>query len=63
MEIRLRLSDVSAGQGWQRKTAAFVIHGGGIMAILGEFARPKRDFYDYHIGNGAIAEYAYQNNI
>ena len=43
------------------KTAAFVIHGGGIMAILGEFARPKRDFYDYHIGNGAIAEYAYQN--
>lgn len=31
------------------------------MAILGEFARPKRDFYDYHIGNGAIAEYAYQN--
>lgn len=31
---------------------AFVVHGGVIMAILERFALPKRDFYDYHIGNG-----------
>ena len=33
-------------------TTAFVVHGGVIMAILERFAEPKRDFYDYHIGNG-----------
>lgn len=43
------------------KTAAFVIHGGGIMAILEKFAWPKRDFYDYHIGNGAFVKYEYQD--
>lgn len=32
--------------------AAFVVHGGTIMAVLEAFAEPKRDFYDYHIGNG-----------
>ena len=32
--------------------AAFVVHGGVIMAVLESFARPKRDFYAYHIGNG-----------
>ena len=30
----------------------FAVHGGVIMAILERFARPKRDFYDYHIPNG-----------
>ena len=30
----------------------FVVHGGVIMAILEEYARPKKNFYDYHIGNG-----------
>ena len=35
-------------------TAAFVIHGGCIMAILEAFARPKKDFYSYHISNGAF---------
>ena len=33
-------------------SAAFVVHGGVIMAILEEYALPKRGFYDYHIGNG-----------
>ena len=33
-------------------TAAFVVHGGGIMAILEAYARPQLGFYDYHIGNG-----------
>ena len=32
--------------------AAFVVHGGVIMAVLESFAYPKRDFYAYHIGNG-----------
>jgi len=38
------------------KIAAFVIHGGGIMAILERFAQPHRDFYEYHIGNGCFLE-------
>ncbi|MBQ3380023.1 MAG: histidine phosphatase family protein [Clostridia bacterium] len=33
-------------------SAAFVIHGGVIMAILEARATPKRDFYEYHIKNG-----------
>ncbi len=32
-------------------TAAYVIHGGCIMAILEWFALPARSFYDAHIGN------------
>lgn len=32
-------------------SAAFVIHGGCIMAILEAYAVPKRTFYDYHIKN------------
>lgn len=38
----------------ENSCAAFVVHGGVIMAILERFAQPKRDFYDYHIGNGQI---------
>lgn len=34
-------------------TAAFVIHGGCIMAILEASAKPKKDFYSYHVANGA----------
>jgi len=30
----------------------FVVHGGVIMAIMEAYARPKKDFYAYHIGNG-----------
>ena len=32
-------------------TTAMVVHGGNIMAILERFARPKKDFYDYHVPN------------
>ena len=37
----------------------FVVHGGVIMAVLEAFARPRRDFYQYHIGNGGyvLCEY------
>ncbi len=30
---------------------SFVLHGGCIMAIMEYFARPRRDFYNFHIGN------------
>ena len=38
----------------EHATAAFVVHGGVIMAILERYARPQRDFYAYHIANGAF---------
>ncbi|MDD3409747.1 MAG: histidine phosphatase family protein [Eubacteriales bacterium] len=41
-------------------TVALVTHGGIIMAILEEYARPKRDFYSYHIGNGEMIVAAYE---
>ncbi|ODU56610.1 MAG: hypothetical protein ABT01_03665 [Clostridium sp. SCN 57-10] len=34
------------------ESAAFVVHGGTIMAILERFARPARAFYDWHVPNG-----------
>lgn len=34
-------------------SAAFVIHGGCIMAIMEKFALPHHDFHHYHIDNGA----------
>jgi alpha-ribazole phosphatase len=37
-------------------TAAFVIHGGTIMAILERFVQPRRSFYKYHLGNCAYYE-------
>ena len=36
----------------QDSTAALVVHGGVIMAILEAYGQPPRDFYSYHIGNG-----------
>lgn len=39
---------------WENSTAALVIHGGGIMAVLERFARPHGDFYDYHVPNGTV---------
>ncbi len=44
-------------------TAAFVIHGGAIMAILEEFVRPKQDFYHYHIGNGQYIQAYYRQGM
>jgi len=37
----------------------FVVHGGVIMAILEAYARPKRDFYAYHIENGECLQGVY----
>jgi len=36
------------------ETAAVVTHGGSIMAILEKLARPKKEFCEYHIGNGGV---------
>lgn len=37
-------------------SAAFVVHGGVIMAILEAFAEEKRDFYHHHIKNGEFLQ-------
>ncbi len=54
--FRLCLSQLPEG-----KSAAFVLHGGSIMAILEAFAVPQRDFYDYHIANAGYFVCTYQN--
>lgn len=41
-------------------TAAFVVHGGVIMAILEFYARSQRSFYEYHIGNGSYLWCTYE---
>lgn len=33
------------------------------MAVLEEFAWPKKDFYHYHFGNGSFVECEYQHSI
>ncbi len=43
--------------------AAFVLHGGSIMAILEAFARPRRDFYAYHLENGGFFACRYRQGI
>ena len=48
---------------WGRRSAAFVIHGGTIMAILEGFAQPRRDLYDYHIANGAYLHACYDQGV
>jgi alpha-ribazole phosphatase len=32
--------------------AAFVVHGGTIMNIMEQYALPKKEFYEWHVGNG-----------
>lgn len=44
-------------------TAAFVVHGGTIMAILEEYARPKQDFYAFHLENGGMISAHVQEGI
>ena len=39
--------------------AAFVLHGGVIMAILEAYALPHRDFYAYHLRNGEALQGRY----
>ena len=41
--------------------AAFVIHGGVIMAILEALGQPPHEFYDYHIGNGQMISCLYRD--
>ena len=41
----------------------FVVHGGVIMAIMEAYARPKKDFYAYHIGNGECLQGVYDGEI
>jgi alpha-ribazole phosphatase len=35
----------------QRNYVAIVAHGGTIMSVFERFARPHRDYYDYHVPN------------
>lgn len=32
--------------------AALVVHGGTIMNIMEAYALPKKEFYEWHVGNG-----------
>ncbi len=43
--------------------AAFVVHGGVIMAIMEACAQPHRDFYDYHVANGTYVSCRYEREI
>lgn len=38
------------------ETAAFVVHGGTIMAIMEQLGTPKGDFYKWQIKNGELIE-------
>ncbi len=40
--------------------AAFVTHGGCIMAVLEALADPPRNFYEWHIGNGQALRCVYE---
>ena len=35
-----------------KRSAAFVVHGGTIMSILEKYAVPHRDYYEWHCENG-----------
>lgn len=37
---------------FERGSAAFIVHGGTIMAIMEKYAVPHHGYYDYQIGNG-----------
>lgn len=41
--------------------AAFVVHGGVVMAILEGYAQPQGCFYDYHVGNGGYIACEYSD--
>jgi alpha-ribazole phosphatase len=44
------------------QTAAFIVHGGVIMAVFEAFDSEKKDFYSYHMPNGSVAECEYYRN-
>lgn len=45
------------------KSAAFIIHGGTIMAILEAFDREQKNFYEYGLPNGQGVETIWENGI
>lgn len=45
------------------ESLAFVVHGGTIMSLMEAFARPKRDFYFWHINNGECIQARYLDGI
>lgn len=47
--FRKVLTDLLQGE---KRRIAFSVHGGTIMSIMAEFARPRRGFYDWHVWNG-----------
>ena len=44
-------------------TAAFVVHGGTIMAVLDRFSRPHRDYYDWQVKNGQGYEMEWEDGV
>lgn len=57
MEFRKRCCDAFAAQMEEchrqsAASAAFVVHGGTIMSIMERYARPRKNFYDWHVKNG-----------
>ncbi len=40
----------------EMETAAFVVHGGTIMAIMEEYGTPKGDYYGWRVQNGEFIE-------
>ncbi len=38
--------------GDDKEKAVFVIHGGTIMAILSEYGKPEKSYYDWYVKNG-----------
>lgn len=47
---------LSRSNGWIEKKvqrAAFVVHGGTIMAVFEQLAEEKKNFYDWQVGNGS----------
>jgi len=55
-EIFMRMT-TAGGEG----TTALVIHRGNIMAILERYARPRQDFYSYHLPNCGFFLCRYEN--
>lgn len=43
------------------ESLAFVVHGGTIMSLMEAFARPRREFYFWHINNGECIQARYMD--
>ena len=52
MVFRQRSCEAFLNAAAEYDDAAFIVHGGTIMAVMERFAVPSRDFYDYNINNG-----------